>query len=99
MSDEERKKLNLKAGRLIKSLGIAMILEDGFYGVLRERNGYVGYANYYLQACWDDSELKNKADVTVYKQLLEIDTKLGTTQTEQLRLCLAYSPRQDLIEV
>ena len=61
--------------------------------------GCVGYAHYYLQACWDKSVLKNKADVAVYKQLLEIDAKLGTTQSEQLRWCLAYSPRKDLIEV
>ena len=61
--------------------------------------GYVGYANYYLQKCWDKSEFKNKADVTIYKQLLEIDSKLGTSQSEQLRWCLVYSPRKDLIEV
>ena len=60
---------------------------------------YVGYANYYLRECWDKSELKNKADVQIYKQLLEIDSKLGTTQSEQLRRCLRYSPRMDLIEV
>ena len=61
--------------------------------------GYVGYADYYLQECWDESELKNKADVTIYKQLLEIDSKLGTTQAEQLFECLRLSPREDLIEV
>ena len=100
MSDKERNELNLKAGRLIKSLGIDMIVGDGIYDVLRdEKHKYVGYAEYYLQACWNKSELKNKADVTIYKQLLEIDAKLGTTQSEQLRLCLFYSPRKDLIEV
>ena len=65
---------------------------------LRERK-FVGYAHFYLKECWDESELKNKADVAVYKQLIEIDSKLGTTQTEQLRCCLDYSPRKDLIEV
>ena len=99
MSDKERKKLNLKAGELIKSLGIEMVVEDGFYDVLREEYDFVGYAHYYLQECWNESELKNKADVTIYKQLLEIDSKLGTTQSEQLRWCLAYLPRKDLIEV
>ena len=38
----------------------------------------------YLKHCYDESELINKADITIYKQLLEIDSKLGTTQTEQL---------------
>ena len=65
---------------------------------LREKN-FVGYANYYLRKCWDKSEFENKADVAIYKQLLEIDAKLGTTQSEQLRWCLVYAPRKDLIEV
>ena len=59
---------------------------------------FVGYAHYYLQQCWDESKLKNQADVTVYKQLLEIDSKLGTTQSEQLFDCVTYS-RMDLIKV
>ena len=67
-------------------------------GKLKEL-GYVGYADYYLEKCWNESELENKADVTIYKQLIEIDSKLGTTPSEQLRWCLAYSPRKDLIEV
>ena len=61
--------------------------------------GYVGYANYYLQKCWDKSEFKNKADVAVYKQLLEIDSKLGTTQSEQLFECVFNTVRMDLIMV
>ena len=59
----------------------------------------VGYADYYLVRCWDESELKNKADVTIYKQLLEIDSKLGTTQSEQLAECVHNSLRIDLIKV
>ena len=78
--------------------------EYGFVGYVEEHdqllvNGFVGYASYYLRKCWDESKLKNKADVKVYKQLLEIDSKLGITQSEQLRRCLCYSPRKDLIEV
>ena len=65
---------------------------------LRELD-YVGYADYYLQECWNESELKNKADVTIYKQLLEIDSKLGTTQSEQLFKCVFQSLRIDLIKV
>ena len=61
--------------------------------------GYVGYAEYYLQESWDETELTNKADVTIYKQLLEIDSKLGTTQTEQLFECVFSSLRIDLIKV
>ena len=61
--------------------------------------GFVGYAHYYLRQCWNKSELKNKADVAVYKQLLEIDAKLGTTQPEQLFWCVFNSLRMDLIKV
>ena len=60
---------------------------------------YVGYAHYYLQKCWNESKLKNKADVKIYKKLLEIDSKLGTTQSEQLFWCLYNSLRIDLIKV
>ena len=98
MSDEERKELNLKAGRLIKSRGIFIHVNENLFDVLREK-GFVGYAHYYLQECWDKSELKNKADVTIYKQLLEIDAKLGTTQSEQLFECVFNTVRMDLIMV
>ena len=84
----------MKAGRLFENCEIAMF----DYDVLRE-NDYVGYVNYYVFNCWDKSELKNKADVTIYKQLLEIDAKLGATQSEQLFGCVFYSLRMDLIKV
>jgi len=74
-----------------------MIYDD--YDELREED-FVGYAHYYLEEeCWDETEFIYKADVAVYKQLLEIDSKLGTTQSEQLLGCLCYSPQKDLIEV
>ena len=92
--DEERNELNLEARKLFESHGI-----DIFdYDKLREI-GSVGYVQYYLFTCWDKSELKNNADVAIYMQLLEIDAKLGTSQTEQLFWCLTYSPRMDLIKV
>ena len=90
--------MNLKAGRLIQSLEIFVDIIENSFDLIREY-GFVGYAHYYLQQCWNESELKHKADVTIYKQLIETDSKLGTTQSEQLRRCLAYSPRNDLIEV
>ena len=94
ISDDERKTLNLKAGKLFESLGIDMY----DYDELRE-DDFVGYAEYYLQESWDETELTNNADVTIYKQLLEIDAKLGTTQSEQLFWCVFHSLRMDLIKV
>ena len=99
MSDKERKELNLKAGRLIRSLGIFIRVTENNFKMLRGELGSVGYAHYYLERCWDESELKNQADATIYKQLLEIDSKLGTTQSEQLIGCVFNSLRIDLIKV
>ena len=64
-----------------------------------QRPEFVGYAVYYLKQCWNESKSTNKADLAVYEKLIEIDTELGTTQSEQLLGCLCYSPRLDLIEV
>ena len=99
MSDDERKELNLKAGRLIKSLGISIGVIANAFDVLREKYGYVGYANYYLGNCYDDSALINKAEIETYKELLDIDSKLGTMQSEQLYGCVQMSIRMDLIKV
>ena len=98
MSEKERKELNLKAGGLIKSQGRSIAVTENLFDALRE-NGYVGYAHNYLQQCWNESELTNKADVAIYKQLLDIDSKLGTTQTEQLSWCVYHSLRMDIIKV
>ena len=99
MSEKERKELNLKAGRLIDSLGISIPVTENLFDVLREEFDHVGYASYYLKKCWNKSKLKNEANVAVYKRLLEIDSKLGLAQSEQLFQCLLYSPQKDLIEV
>ena len=98
MSNAERKELNLKAGKLIETFGIDIYLTENSFDMLRERD-FVGYAHYYLQYCYDKSQLENQADITIYKQLLEIDSKLGTTQTEQLFWCVFWTVRMDLIKV
>ena len=98
MRDSERKRLNLEAGKLIQSLGISIAVRENYFDKLRDA-GWVGYASYYLQKCYDKSELVNKADVPIYNQLLEIDSKLGTTQAEQLFGCVFTSVRMDLIKV
>ena len=99
LSDKERKELNLEAGRLIKSLGLSICEGETTYDMLREEYGYVGYANYYVMSCWDEQELTNKAHVTIYKTFLEIDTKLGTTSTEQLFELVFGAVRLDLVMV
>ena len=98
LSDAERKELNLKAERLIKSLEIPVNVTGKEFVVLREKK-IIGYAHYYLSKCYDESQLENRADITIYKQLLEIDSKLGTTQSEQLAKCVSWTVRMDLIKV
>ena len=99
MSDDERKELNLKAGRLINSLGIPLSVSENGHVVLREKLGHFGYADYYLQESYDESAFRNKAEIEIYKEFLQIDGKLGTTQTEKLFGCVYYSGRMDLIKV
>ena len=38
-------------------------------------------------------------DAEIYKQLVEMDTKLGTTNTEQLWKCLVITTRLDIIKI
>ena len=68
------------------------------YDLLRKDN-LIGFASYYLQKCYDESEWVNNADVETYKTLIEIDSKLGTKHTDQLIECLYESIRIDLVKV
>ena len=97
MNDLESTLLSWKACRLINKNGMTY-KAYGDYETIREY-GYTGFAEYYLTKCWESSILMNKADVTLYKQLLEIDAKLGLTQTEQLFICVFRTLRMDLLEV
>ena len=68
------------------------------YEKLRE-NGRVGFADVYLYRCDKESKSENIEDVQLYKKLVELDTRLGTTAAEQLFWCIYYSLRLDLIKV
>ena len=48
---------------------------------------------------WDETDLTNKADINIYKELITIDEKLGTKMTEQLIDCVLLSFRKDLFKV
>ena len=99
-SNEKRRKLNLEARRLIESLGLSIGQGETTYDMLRaEEYGFVGYAHYYVNKCWDEQELTSKADATIYRKFLEIDTKLGTTSTEQLFYLVFCAVRLDLVKV
>ena len=68
------------------------------YGRLR-KNGYAGFAELYLTHF--DGELKSddEIDVQVYYKLVQLDTKLGITASEQLSCCLKFTTRSEIIMV
>ena len=60
---------------------------------------FVGYASYYLDKCWNKTEMINEAEISVYCELVNIDTVLGTTLPLQLWDCLYNTTRWDIIKV
>ena len=68
------------------------------YEVLREKDG-VGFAEVYLWRSNEESKSNDEIDKEVYSKLVELDTRLGTTASEQLFSCLHYSNRWDIIKV
>ena len=47
-----------------------------------KKRGYAGYAGYYAAETWIEADLESKADVEIFKQLLEIDKMLLSTEEE-----------------
>ena len=68
------------------------------YEELRRKGG-VGFADIYLWRCNEESKTENVADIQVYNQLVKLDTRLGTTSSEQLYRCLFRTTRLDIIKV
>ena len=91
--------MNSQAAKFMRSLGYFTNVGDDVYDELRWNLHYAGYAHIYLQGQYDKIELVNKADITIYKKLVEIDAKLGTSQAQQLYGCVSNTLRMDLIEV
>ena len=88
----------------MNQIGQSIFKKNGFD--LEEHQNYdwiknlaAGYAHYYLQKCWNGSDMKNEADVSIYRRLVDIDSKLGTNASQQLFGCLRVTTRWDLIKV
>ena len=47
-------------------------------------DGLVGFTQVYLKQCYDESKSDDKIDKEVYNKIFELDTRLGTTASEQL---------------
>ena len=63
------------------------------------RKSFVGFAHAFLWRCDQESKTYDDIDVQIYKRLVELDTRLGTTNSEQLYRCLRNTTRWDIIKV
>ena len=63
------------------------------------KTGAVGFAHAYLDQCDKESKPDKEIDIEVYNKLVQLDSKLGTNASRQLRSCLSNTTRWDLIKV
>ena len=63
------------------------------------KGGWVGFADVYLWKCNGESKTENIPNILLYNQLVKLDTRLGTTSSEQLYRCLFRTTRLDIIKV
>ena len=68
------------------------------YEILREKV-LIGFAHLYLGKCNSESKSDDKIDKEVYSKLVELDTRLGTTSSEQLFECVYNTSNLDIIKV
>ena len=90
MSEEEKKRLNESGGKILREAGLDF-KKWWDYDVIKKAGG-VGYAEYYLHNCIS-------IDKEVYSKLVELDTRLGTTSSEQLFKCVFHTLNLDIIKV
>ena len=107
MNEEGKKRLNQLGQSILKEKGFDLKKYQDYDWIKNESiknetiEGYAieGYAEYYLLKCWNESEMNNEADATIYRQLVDIDSKLGSNASLQLWGCLSHTTRWDLIKV
>ena len=68
------------------------------YECLRTMN-YVGFADVFLEGNNERSHPNNVIDKELYSKLVELDTRLGTTTSEQLYGCVFNTLNLDIIKV
>lgn len=61
--------------------------------------GWVGFAHFYLHQCDKESTQDNSIDFQIYKRLVELDSKLSTTASENLYRSLQYPTGSDIFKV
>ena len=95
MNEKEKKRLNQLGQSLFKENGLDLEEHQDYDWI---NNIAYGYAHYYLYKC-NKSDMISEADAFIYRQLIEIDSKLGTNASMQLHACLDKTTRFDLIKV
>ena len=67
--------------------------------IVRKKGG-VGFAHAYLERLiLTESKQDDEIDIQVYKKLVALDSRLGTTAAEQLFSCVQFTQRLDFIKV
>ena len=61
--------------------------------------GALGFAHVYLDRFNAKSMSDDEIDIEVYTRLVELDSKTGTSASEQLTCCLHFTTRSDIIKV
>ena len=94
ITKEEKRDLNSEAAKIYREAGILIENDkvlagaEDFYDKILESKG-AGFAHYYLYRYKAEDR---EPDGKVYKLLIQIDTQLGTTNSEQLQWCLTTYP-------
>ena len=96
MSEEEKKRLFQLCQSILRENGFNLE-EHQDYDWIKLMGGE-GYAHHYLAVCKANSKM-NEVDASIYRQLIDIDSKLGTNASLQLWGCLNITNRSDLIQV
>ena len=65
---------------------------------MRNHN-WEGFAEVYLDRCYKESKSGDKMDKVIYNKLAKLDSRLGTTPSEQLFGCLRKTTQWDIIQV
>ena len=63
-----------------------------------KKAGAIGFAHVYLRQC-KESKTENELDIQILTKLVDLDSKIGTTASEQLTCYLKYTSRSDIIQV
>ena len=98
VSQKEKKRLNQLGATILNEAGLEFEewKDDDW---IRKTTGQMGYAHFYLEECWNASKRINEANATTYRNLVDIDSKLGMDASQQLFCCLWSTTRWDIINV